>query len=77
MSDYILTRPTPDLNPPDYFLFPMLKTELKRDHFAIIDLREFEELNDVPETDFSRAMKKLRVRRHCARSYIKCAITIE
>lgn len=61
-----------DLSPPDYFLFAKLKMELKVHQFATIEtIQEFvtQKLEDIPEADFSRAMKKLAVR---ARICIEC-----
>jgi len=53
---------SPDLTPPDYFLFPKLKMDLKGNHFAYIKAFQktvTEILKNIPETDFSHAMEKL------------------
>ncbi|KAJ8938434.1 hypothetical protein NQ318_011873 [Aromia moschata] len=51
-----------DLSPPDYFLFPKLRMELKGDHFASIQESVTSKLNMIPKEDFSRAMVKLEER---------------
>jgi len=53
---------SPDLSPPDYFLFPKEKIKLKGLHFA--DLAEIQiavtdELKKVQKEDFSAALQKL------------------
>ncbi|VVC39136.1 Transposase, type 1, partial [Cinara cedri] len=51
-----------DLNPPDYFLFPKLKMELKEHHFVTIETIQeavTQKFKNIPEADFSRAMEKL------------------
>jgi histone-lysine N-methyltransferase SETMAR len=53
---------SPDLSPPDYFLFPKLKMKLKGLHFA--DVPEIEEavtdeLKTVQKDKFSAAFQKL------------------
>jgi len=52
----------PDLSPPDYFLFPMLKTMLKGLHFAdVAEIQEAvtDELKKVQKEEFSAAYQKL------------------
>jgi len=61
-----------DLSPPDYFLFPKLKMELKGDHFVTIETIQeavTEKFKNISETNFSRVMEKLGDR---ARSCIEC-----
>jgi len=53
---------SPDLSPPDYFLFPKLKIKLKGLHFA--DVAEIQEavtdvLKKVQKEEFSAAFQKL------------------
>jgi hypothetical protein len=53
---------SPDLSPPDYFLFPELKMKLKGLHFA--DVAEIQEavtdkLKKVQKEEFSAAFQKL------------------
>jgi hypothetical protein len=53
---------SPDLSPPDYFLFPKLKLKLKRLHFADVDeIQEAvtDELKKVQKEEFSAAFQKL------------------
>ena len=53
---------SPDLSPPDYFLFPELKMKLKGLHFAhVTEIREAvtDELNKVQKEEFSAAFQKL------------------
>jgi len=53
---------SPDLSPPDYFLFPKLKMKLKDDHFITIETIQeavTEKFKNIPETGFSWAMEKL------------------
>ncbi len=48
--------------PPDYFAFPKLKSELKGDHYALIeDIQKSVTLKLIafPISDFARAMKWL------------------
>jgi hypothetical protein len=50
----------PDLSPPDYFLFPMLKMKLKGLHFADVpEIQEAvtDELKKVQKEDFSAAFR--------------------
>jgi hypothetical protein len=61
---------SPDLSPPDYFLFPKLKMKLKRLHFAdVAEIQEAvtDELKKVPKEEFSAALQKLY---DCAKSCI-------
>ncbi len=55
-----LTIPySPDLGLPDYFVFPKLKIELKRDQYATIsDIQTsvMTKLKTIPITDFLQAM---------------------
>ena len=53
---------SPDLSPPDYFLFPKLKMKLKGLHFAdvaAIQVGVSDELNRVQKEEFSEAFQKL------------------
>ena len=53
---------SPDLSPPDYFLFPKLKIKLKGPHFAdVVEIREavMDELKKVQKEEFSAAFQKL------------------
>jgi histone-lysine N-methyltransferase SETMAR len=53
---------SPDLSPPDYFLFRKLKTKLKGLHFADVDeIKEAvtDELKEVQKEEFSEAFHKL------------------
>ena len=52
---------SPDLSPPDYFLFPKLKIKLKGIHFAdVVKIQEAitDELNKVQKEEFSAAFQK-------------------
>jgi hypothetical protein len=53
---------SPDLSPPDYFLFPKLKMKLKGLHFAyaaVIQEAITDELKKVEKEEFSAAFQKL------------------
>jgi histone-lysine N-methyltransferase SETMAR len=53
---------SPDLSPPDYFLFPKLKLKLKGPHFAdvaAIQVGVTVELNRAQKEEFSEAFHKL------------------
>ena len=53
---------SPDLSPPDYFLFPKVKLQLKGARFDIIEGIQkavTDQLNKISAEDFSNAMKKL------------------
>jgi len=53
---------SPNLSPPDYFLFPKLKMKLKGLHFAdvaAIQVGVSDELNRVQKEEFSEAFQKL------------------
>jgi len=53
---------SPDLSPPDYFLFPKLKTKLKGLHFAdVAEIQEAvtNELKKVQKEEISAAFQKL------------------
>ena len=53
---------SPDLAPPDYFLFPKLKMKLKGLHFAdVAEIKEAitDELKEVQKEEFSAAFQKL------------------
>jgi len=53
---------SPDLSPPDYFLFPKLKIKLKRLHFAnVAEIQEAvtDELKKVQKEEFSAAFQKM------------------
>ena len=57
-----ITPYSPDISPPDYFLFPKLKMKLKGLHFA--DVAEIQEavtgeLKKVQKQEFSAAFHKL------------------
>ena len=56
---------SPDLSPPDYFLFPKVKLQLKGARFDTIEgIQEAvtDHLNKISTEDFSNAMKKLETR---------------
>ena len=56
---------SPDLSPPDYFLFPKVKLQLKGARFDTIEEIQkavTDQLNKIPAEDFSNAMKKLETR---------------
>jgi len=62
MLQPFITPYSPDLPPPDYFLFPNLNMKLKELHFA--DVAEIqdpvtEELKKVQKEEFSAALQKL------------------
>ena len=53
---------SPDLSPPDYFLFPKLKMKLKGLHFVgVAEIQEAvtDELKKVQKEEFSAAFQKL------------------
>jgi hypothetical protein len=53
---------SPDLSPPDYFLFPKLKMKLKCLHFAdVTEIQEAvtDEIKKVQKEEFSAAFQKL------------------
>jgi len=53
---------SPDLAPPDYFLFPKLKMPMKGHHYSSIEAIQEEVtrvLRSIPEEDFSRAFQRL------------------
>jgi histone-lysine N-methyltransferase SETMAR len=53
---------SPDLSPPDYFLFPKLKMKLKGPHFAdATEIQEAitDELKEVQKEEFSAAFQEL------------------
>ena len=53
---------SPDLSPPDYFLFPKLRMKLKGLHFAdVAEIQEAvtDELKKVRKEEFSAAFQKL------------------
>ena len=53
---------SPDLSPPDYFLFPMLKMKLKGVHFvdvAVVQEAVTDELKKVQKEEFLAAFQKL------------------
>jgi hypothetical protein len=61
---------SPDLSPPEYFLFPKLKMKLKGLHFVDVDdIKEAitDELKKVQKEEFSAAFQKLY---NCASLYI-------
>jgi hypothetical protein len=52
------------LSPPDYFLFPKVKLQLKGARFDAteeIQKAVTDQLNKIPAEDFSNAMKKLKI----------------
>ena len=56
---------SPDLSPPDYFLFPKVKLQLKDARFDTIERIQkalIDQLNKNSAEDFSNAMKKLKTR---------------
>jgi len=56
---------SPDLSPPDYFLFLKVKLQLKGAKFDTIEEIQkavTDQLNKIPTEDFSDAMKKLETR---------------
>jgi len=56
---------SPDLSPPDYFLFPKVKLQLKSarlDTIEEIQKAVTDQLNKIPTEEFSNAMKKLETR---------------
>jgi len=56
---------SPDLSPPDYFLFPKAKLQLKGARFDTIEEIQkavTDQLNKIPAEEFSNAMKKLETR---------------
>ena len=56
---------SPDLSPPDYFLFPKVKLQLKGARFDTIEEIQkavTDQLNKIPAEDFSNAMNKLETR---------------
>ena len=62
MLQLFITPYSPDLSPPDYFLFPKLKIKLKGPHFAdVVEIREavMDELKKVQKEEFSAAFQKL------------------
>ena len=53
---------TPDLSPPDYFLFPKLEMKLRELHFAdvtAIQVGVTDELNRIQKEELSVAFQKL------------------
>jgi hypothetical protein len=56
---------SPDLSPPDYFLFPKVKLQLKGPRFDTtegIQKAVTNQINKVSAEDFSNGMKKLETR---------------
>jgi histone-lysine N-methyltransferase SETMAR len=56
---------SPDLSPPDYFLFPKVKLQLKGARFDTIEEIQravTEQLNKISAEDFSNAMNKVETR---------------
>ena len=61
---------SPDLSPPDYFLFPKFKIKLKGLHFSgVAEIREAvtDELKKVQKEEFSAAFQKLH---NCAKACV-------
>jgi histone-lysine N-methyltransferase SETMAR len=61
---------SPDLSPPDYFLFPKLKIKLKRLHFAnVVEIQEAVTniLKKVQKEELSAAFQKVY---DCAKAFI-------
>jgi len=57
-----ILQDSPDLSPPDYFLFPKVKLQLKGARFdttEVIQKAVTDQLNKIPAQDFSNTMKKL------------------
>lgn len=57
---------SPDLAPPDFFLFPRVKRQLKGQRFDSIEAAQAATtaaLNSIPETDFQRAFDEWQTRR--------------
>lgn len=66
---------SPDLSPPDYFLFPKLKMELKGNNFPDIEIileAVTEKLKNIRKIDFWRAIEKLLDRTRCCKRCIVC-----
>ena len=62
LQTFIPPQYSPDLSPPDYFLFPELKMKLKGLHFAdVVEIQESvtDELKKVHKEEFSAAFQKL------------------
>jgi histone-lysine N-methyltransferase SETMAR len=62
LQPFITPPYSPDLSPPDYFLFPKLKTNLKTLRFAdVAKIQEAvtDELKKVQKDEFSAAFQKL------------------
>jgi len=62
MLQPFITPYFPDLSPPDYFLFPKLKMNLKGLHFAdVAEIQEAvnDELQKVQKEEFSADFQKL------------------
>jgi hypothetical protein len=62
LQPFITPLYSPDLSPPDYFLFPKLKMKLKGIHFAdVAEIQEVvtDELKKVQKEEFSAAFQKL------------------
>ena len=56
----------PDLAPPDFFLFPRVKRELKGHRFDCIEAVQVattKALSSIPETDFQQAFDEWQTRR--------------
>ena len=61
LQPFITPPYSPDLSPPDYFLFPKLKIKLKGLHFAdVVKIQEAitDELKKVQKEEFSAAFQK-------------------
>jgi len=57
-----ITPYSPDLSPPDYFLFPKLKMKLKALHFEVVaEIQEAvtDKLKKVQKEEFSAAFQKV------------------
>jgi hypothetical protein len=62
LQPFITSPYSPDLSPPDYFLFPKLKVKLQGLHFAdVTEIQEAvtDELKKVQKEEFSAAFQKL------------------
>jgi hypothetical protein len=62
LQPFITPTYSPDLSPPDYFVFPKLKVTLKGLHFAdVAEIREAitDELTKVQKEEFLAAFQKL------------------
>jgi hypothetical protein len=62
LQPFITPQYSPDLSPPDYFLFPKLKKKIKGLHFVVVaEIQEAvtDELKKVQKEEFLAAFQKL------------------